>query len=911
MIAKRDVAFVIASLVQFTVLLAAAILATLIPSGIHAGEPSRDAWYWNSKVNLHIDNHSGLVGKGHSVEELTDMVRDLPVSLIQVSAFGANGVTTYPTEIRPNPDQGDWDTLAAWRQVAKNLNKRFCIYINTRGLSLPTTHPDWMQRDAQGKGRGKGRPDWRDVCARPSADGTGVVEQVLLPLLKEIVTRYEPDGIWVDGDHARTAVCYCPHCVDAWKAETGKDRPPTNSDDPDWPRWLALEQARFDAYRRQMADVIHAVRPSCMYTSNHSWRFRSKDPRNAPAHVDTLSGDLSHGAALDLTRLSVMQISAEERLPCDVMHNVSRVSRQEASFRRILQMGGITMTSGGAWFLWVPGSTIVQPEMQERARQCAAFVVARDDALGRSNSANQTAVLLSETSWAMEHVQGHADTYGASTAEAAALALQDAGHCVDMVNESILGERIENYRTVVIANQGAVAPATLTALQSFVNRGGLLLVTGSGLRSAPDGEDRNVSELLGLVRDSDARRPLRVRLAGGPTVIQTRWSVTPDAAEVLIHDREGRAVLTRNRSGLGAAAYLAADVLSYPDDDGLLASIMQRLETGPAVSVHGAVRKEHLVSALRRRPGQVILHVNDLTSHVQNTRVIPSFSDQIDEEQPLAQVQLRLPLPAKPTRVVAVPSSTEISMEWNDGLAELALRNLDIHAAVIFDLSVEGPLPLLPSSTPLPHRFAPDRSISEDFESYRPGSPLPPSVGTSRAGGKTSILVTDQTAAGGSRSLRLADHPSADPAFLPYFHLRPTGLDRGTGRVEFNVMFEPGAQLQVELRETENAREYPVGPSLTFGGNGELRVAGRSAVVTTVPTKRWNHVEIRFPLEGKGTYELRIRLEGKEEQVFASLPYRRTDFWRCGWIGFIGSGKSEAAAYLDNIHVERMSDAPH
>lgn len=549
MIAKRDVAFVIASLVQFTVLLAAAILATLIPSGIHAGEPSRDAWYWNSKVNLHIDNHSGLVGKGHSVEELTDMVRDLPVSLIQVSAFGANGVTTYPTEIRPNPDQGDWDTLAAWRQVAKNLNKRFCIYINTRGLSLPTTHPDWMQRDAQGKGRGKGRPDWRDVCARPSADGTGVVEQVLLPLLKEIVTRYEPDGIWVDGDHARTAVCYCPHCVDAWKAETGKDRPPTNSDDPDWPRWLALEQARFDAYRRQMADVIHAVRPSCMYTSNHSWRFRSKDPRNAPAHVDTLSGDLSHGAALDLTRLSVMQISAEERLPCDVMHNVSRVSRQEASFRRILQMGGITMTSGGAWFLWVPGSTIVQPEMQERARQCAAFVVARDDALGRSNSANQTAVLLSETSWAMEHVQGHADTYGASTAEAAALALQDAGHCVDMVNESILGERIENYRTVVIANQGAVAPATLTALQSFVNRGGLLLVTGSGLRSAPDGEDRNVSELLGLVRDSDARRPLRVRLAGGPTVIQTRWSVTPDAAEVLIHDREGRAVLTRNRSG--------------------------------------------------------------------------------------------------------------------------------------------------------------------------------------------------------------------------------------------------------------------------------------------------------------------------------------------------------------------------
>ncbi len=909
--AKRDVAFAITSLVHFTVLLAAAISPALIPSRINADEPSRNAWYWNSKVNLHIDNHSGLVGKGHSVEELTDMVRDLPVSLIQVSAFGANGVTTYPTEICPNPDQEDWDTLAAWRQVAQNLNKRFSIYINTRGLSLPTTRPDWMQRDAQGKGRGKGRPDWRDVCARPSADRTGVLEQVLVPLLKEIVTRYQPDGIWVDGDHARTAVCYCPHCVVAWKAETGKDRPPKNSDDPDWARWLALEQARFDAYRKQMADVIHAARPTCMYTTNHSWRFRSKDPRTAPAHVDTLSGDLSHGAALDLTRLSVMQISAEERLPCDVMHNVSRVSRQEASFRRILQMGGITMSSGGAWFLWVPGSTIVEAQMQERAQQCAAFVVARDAALGTTSSANQTAVLLSETSWTMEHIQGHADAYGASTAEAAALSLQDAGHCVDMVNEIILCERIENYRTVVIANQAVVAPSTLTALRSFVNRGGLLLVIGSGLRSTPDREEPGVSELLGLVRDKDTRRPLRVRLDGGTTVIQTVWSVTPNAAEVLIRDKEGPAVLTRNRSGRGAVAYLAADELAYPDDDGLLASVMQRLETGPAVSVHGAARKEHLVFALRRRPGQVILHANDLTSHVENARVIPSFSDQIDEEPRLAEVQLRLPLPAKPTRVVAVPSSTGISTEWNDGVAELTLRNLDVHAAVIFDLSTDGPLPLLPSSTPLPYRFVPDRTISEDFESYRPGNPLPPSVGISRAGGKTSILVADQSAAGGSRSLRLADHPSADPAFLPYFHLRPAGLDRGTGRLEFDVMLEPGAQLQVELRETENAREYPVGPSLVFGGNGELRVAGRSGVVTSVSTNRWNHVEIRFPLEGKGAYELHIRPEGKEEQVFPGLPYRRTNFWRCGWIGFIGSGKSEAAAYLDNIQVERMSDAPH
>jgi len=171
-----------------------------------------------------------------------------------------------------------------------------------------------MQCDAAGKGKGKKQN--MDACARPIAGGTGYLEALLLPLLEEIVTKYGPDGIWVDGDHARMRTCYCRNCKAAWQSLTGKAEPPTDAKDPDWLRWLKLEQERYDEYRRKMAEVVHRINPNAFYTSNHSWRkvttnFEKDDPRNAPSFADTISTDLSHGQALRITRSKALFLSVE------------------------------------------------------------------------------------------------------------------------------------------------------------------------------------------------------------------------------------------------------------------------------------------------------------------------------------------------------------------------------------------------------------------------------------------------------------------------------------------------------------------------------------------------------------------------------------------------------------------------
>jgi len=632
-------------------LLLGTALCLILLAGLPLGaEPRRNDWYWDTVVNLHIDNHSLLAGKGYTVDELADMVEGIDVSMIQVSAMGSRGTTTYQTRIRRHPEIEDWDTLAAWRQVADRLDKRFGIYINTRGLFLHHSHPEWVQLNAMGKGKGKG--EGLDICMRASKDQSGALERVFLPMVKEFGLRDKPDALWVDGDHARTCTCYCRNCKAAWKERTGKEGPPVAPEDPDWPHWLAFQMERLDGYRMEMARSIHEVCPSCLYTSNHSWRFSGRDPRSPPPFVDTLSGDLSHGLALRSTRVSAMALSPEDDVPHDIMHNIMSVKlrkSERASFRRIVQMGGLTLASGSVWFLWAPGDSILKEEVQGRARRCAAFAREREGALGRTTSLKQVAVVLSETCWERERLEGMDGYYDRAAAERAALGIEDAHYCVDMPNEVLLEKRIDQYSTVVVSNQRVLAEQTMDALRGFARRGGLLLVTGRGLEDVPD-----LAGFLG---------------AHGGVKSQGDDAVPG---------------LTTCRVGKGTLALWERIDIPYPDEDSLWSRVMDRLGMKPAIRVQDASREAQMVFSIRGKGEARVLHVTDLTSSVNGKPIVPSMKNNIDDPGPLRKVVIRMDLPWKPSRVTTFPLLTQATHEWSKGTLKLSLTNLDVHTAVVF-----------------------------------------------------------------------------------------------------------------------------------------------------------------------------------------------------------------------------------
>ena len=192
----------------------------------------RNDWYWASPINIHWDNHGNPLGQGMSVDEIMKLFAGIKVDMIQVSA--GSGYTTYPSQVGvPNPKLTGYDTLATWREVTRRLGTRLWIYINVIDEPyLIDQHPNWQRVDA--------KDTKSQVCNRPSADSSGYLEQMMIPMVREISERYRPDGFWFDGDWQIPAVCYCGNCRAAWKQATGKDEPPKDVKDTDWPRWLSL-----------------------------------------------------------------------------------------------------------------------------------------------------------------------------------------------------------------------------------------------------------------------------------------------------------------------------------------------------------------------------------------------------------------------------------------------------------------------------------------------------------------------------------------------------------------------------------------------------------------------------------------------------------------------------------------------
>ncbi len=658
-----------------------------------AQTPGHNDWYWESRVNLHIDNHSSPVGKGYTVAQLTEMMRDIPVSMIQVSALGNGGaLTTYPSQVLPSSG-GNWDTPGAWKQVAANLDWKFCIYMNSLGLDQWERHPEWMRRRADGSGYPQ-RGGYR-MCVKPTPGKDGWLETTLLPVVEEVVTKYKPDGIWMDGDwNINNDVCWCDNCKKDWQLKTGKSTVPTGRDDPDWPTWLRLHYDRVFEYRRIVADAIHEIHPACMYTSNGAWRSQPvravpnpygawDDPRSAPEYVGTLSHDYSARDALKRTRLAAMALSAEEDTPHDIMH---LVANPRISIPRLQQWASLTMTGGSAWFMWTGGGII---ESQDREKACARFVLDRGDILGRGHSQNPVAVLTSETSWERHRMDGKDDYWTPATLENAAMALQDARFGVDIINEHILNSRVCNYRILVISdNQREVLPQTVESLKAFVKEGGMLLVMGSGLLDCP-GKDGDIESLLGLKRTGTAEASNSVNMGEKTTSFSSVWDIETSGAEVLAAYDNGKTFLTRNKVGKGAVAYVsAAGPIPYPDNDGVFSRIMDKLSVKPWVQIQSGDQGKHLVYSFRSEPGRLYLHVVNLTSHVNGQRIEPNSSDAIDPVVVIPRLELSLELPAQPREVTVVPAASGVKHTWNNGRLTLEITNVDYHAAV--EIGLDG-----------------------------------------------------------------------------------------------------------------------------------------------------------------------------------------------------------------------------
>jgi hypothetical protein len=206
--------------------------------------------------------------------------------------------------------------------------------------------------------------------------------------------------------------------------------------------------------------------------------------------------------------------------------------------------------------------------------------------------------------------------------------------------------------------------------------------------------------------------------------------------------------------------------------------------------------------------------------------------------------------------------------------------------------------------------FAPDPpsppplAVNEDFESYPVGvAPVNVQLHVEHKG--DSILTTDQTAAGGRKSVKLTDAAGLQFRFNPHMVLLPDYTD-GLARCSYDIRLEPGSEVWNEYRCWKVA-PYTVGPSLQMV-NRKLRFHDRELM--DVPLDQWFHVEVTMTLGAKadGSWQVAVTLPGRRPRHFTDLKVVNPGWNKLTWVGFVSNSTAKTAFFLDNIRLDNQRD---
>jgi len=198
---------------------------------------------------------------------------------------------------------------------------------------------------------------------------------------------------------------------------------------------------------------------------------------------------------------------------------------------------------------------------------------------------------------------------------------------------------------------------------------------------------------------------------------------------------------------------------------------------------------------------------------------------------------------------------------------------------------------------PPPPPPEPPAPIVLDFESCSVGDRAPGAM-TIEENERATIRVSDEAAAGGSKSLKFTDAPGQRANYNPHLFFTP-GYADGALEARFALRVDKGVRMYHEWRDS--ASPYHVGPSVAVAPDGAMSASGRKLL--DVPVGVWFRVEIRCAIgkAGSGKYDVIVRLPGRTAPLrFADIPCDPA-FRHLDWFGFTADGTEAGVFFVDDL----------
>ncbi|WP_059043107.1 beta-galactosidase trimerization domain-containing protein [Paenibacillus rubinfantis] len=228
---------------------------------------------------VHLDFHTSEaieeIGSHFSKQQFQEMLQLGHVDSITVFSKCHHGWAYHPSTANEMHPHLSFDLLGAQIEAAHEIGVKTPVYLSA-GLDekLARRHPEWLIRDPQEKLSWS--PDFMTPGYHQFCMNTPYLD-ILAAQVREVVTRYDADGIFLDIVGVRE--CYCQSCV----AEIRR----RGFDPRDLEAMRTLWEETYFRYAKAMDEAVHAIKPGLpvFHNSGHVKRGR-RDLAKLNTHLE-------------------------------------------------------------------------------------------------------------------------------------------------------------------------------------------------------------------------------------------------------------------------------------------------------------------------------------------------------------------------------------------------------------------------------------------------------------------------------------------------------------------------------------------------------------------------------------------------------------------------------------------------
>ena len=414
---------------------------------------------------LHFDFHAGNdveIGQNTNVEDIEKYIRDAKPDFIQCDCKGHPGNSCYPTKVGKAADKLVKDNLRVWVDAAKKNN--IPIYMHYSGV----WDAEYLKKYPEDAALYLDN-DWNVAAVSLFSD---YLDKLMIPQIKELIEKYDIDGIWVDGDCWAVQRDYSEHAKPyLWEGIT-----PEEHDE--------VMKKAFFSYVKKYTDELHAFKNDFKITSN--WMYSSYIPEKPEVGIDFLSGDY-HSSDSAYSARYEGRCMAAQNMPWDLMawgfahdgYNTG-IGYEDKNAKQLMQEAAVSFSLGGGFQVYIKqnkdGSAI--RSKSNRLVELGEFVHERKLCYGKIPVAQVGVFYSAESRYKKSNI------FNQSTSTKCLIGalncILDAGYTSNIVLEYQI-DTLSEYDIVVIPEWEFMRDEIKNKFLEYAKNGGKLLIIGAKL----------------------------------------------------------------------------------------------------------------------------------------------------------------------------------------------------------------------------------------------------------------------------------------------------------------------------------------------------------------------------------------------------------------------------------------------